>query len=102
MEEVMKGLVVFVVMVIVSACSSLAFAGENKMIGTISAIKLQSNSAELTMKDRKTEEKVMLQVRDSSTMEKLKDRKIRVGDELRIRFDEDSKIIRKVLKTAGC
>lgn len=98
----MKKSVVIFVMVLLTIWSSLACAGESKMIGTVSTIKIQGSTAELTMKDRKTEAKVVLQVRDASTMEKIKDKKIRVGDELRIRFDEGSKVIRNVLKTAGC
>jgi len=98
----MKRLVVLVVMVMVSVWSTLVFAGEGKMIGTISQIKMLSNSAEMVLKDRKTEAMIVLQVRDASTLEKLKDRKIRVGDELRIRYDDSSKVIKKVQKTAGC
>ena len=102
MEEVMKRSVIVFVIFILTAWTSLAFAGESKMIGTVSAIKILGSNAELVMKDRKTEAKVVLQVRDASTMEKIKDKKIRVGDELRIRFDEGSKVVRNVLKTAGC
>ena len=102
MEAEMKKIVLLVVMVIVSSWSSLAFAGEGKMIGTISIIKMLGNGAEITLKDRKTDAMVGLQVRDASTLEKLKDKKIRVGDELRIRFDDRSMVIKKVQKTAGC
>lgn len=102
MEENMKKLVVLVVMVMVSAWSTLAFAGQSKMIGTIQTIKMQGNAAEVTLKDRKSDEIHVLQVRDNSNLEKLKDKKIRVGDELRIRFDSDTKIISRVQKTAGC
>jgi len=98
----MKKAVVLVVMILISAWSSLAFAGEGKMIGTVAAIKMQGNVAEMTLKDRKTDAMVVLQVRDASTLEKMKDNKIRVGDELRIRFDSGSKVIKKVQKTAGC
>ena len=98
----MKRLVVLVVMLLISAWSTLAIAGEGKMIGTIAAIKMQGNGAEMTLKDRKTDGMVVLQVRDASTLEKLKDNKIKVGDELRIRFDDSSKVIKKVQKTAGC
>lgn len=98
----MKRLIILVVMVMVSAWSTLAFAGEGKMIGTVSAIKMQGNGAEITLKDRKADATVVLQVRDASTLEKLKDKKIRVGDELRIRFDNNNKVIIRVQKTAGC
>jgi len=98
----MKRLILMFVMMSVSTWTTLAFAGEGKMIGTISVIKMQGSGAEMTLKDRKTDAMVVLQVRDASTLEKLKDKKIRVGDELRIRFDDGSKIIKKVQKTAGC
>jgi hypothetical protein len=98
----MKTVVLLVVMVMISAWSSLAFAGEGKMIGTISEIRMHGNGAEMSIKDRKTEATIVLQVRDASTLEKLKDKKIRIGDELRIRFDDGSKVIKNVRKTAGC
>jgi hypothetical protein len=98
----MKRLVLLVLMVVVCSWNTLAFAGEGKMIGTISAIKMAGNGAEITLKDRKTDAMVVLLARDPSTMEKLKDSKIRVGDELRVRFDDRSKVIKKVQKTAGC
>jgi len=98
----MKRFVILVVMVMVSAWSTLAFAGESKMIGTIQAIKMQGNTAEVTIKDRKSEAIIVLQVRDNSNLEKVKDKKIRVGDELRIRFDNTTNIITKLQKTAGC
>ena len=98
----MKKIVVMVVMVAVTVWSSLAIAGEGKMIGTIAAVKMHGNWAEMVLKDRKTDAMVVLQVRDTSTLEKMKDNKIKVGDELRIRFDDSSKVIKKVQKSAGC
>lgn len=89
-------------MVLVTAWSTLACAAEEKMVGTISAIEMRSNGAEITMLDRKTDAPVALHIRDAATLEKLKDRKIRVGDELRIRFDKGTKVITYVRKTAGC
>jgi hypothetical protein len=101
-EEDMKRLFALVVMVAVTTLATAAFAGELKMIGTVTSIKMVGGSAEVTLKDRKTDAPIVLQVRDGATMEKLKDRKIRVGDEMRIRYNGDSKVIRTVQKTAGC
>ena len=98
----MKRLVVLVVMVMLSALSVPAFAGEVKMIGTVTIIKMQGGSAEVTLKDRKSEEMIVLHVSDFSNLEKLKDKKIRIGDELRVRFDSASKVINRIQKTAGC
>ena len=99
----MKRWVILVMMAIVSIWTSLAFAAEVKMVGTICTIEMHGgNRADITMQDRKTDAKTVLQVRDASTLEKLKDKKIQVGDELRIRFDNGSKVITYVRKTAGC
>jgi len=98
----MKRLFALVVMVAVTTLATAAFAGEMKMIGTVMSIKMVGSAAELTLKDRKTDAPIALQVRDRSNMEKIKDRKVRVGDELRLRFDSDSKVIRTIQKTAGC
>lgn len=98
----MKRLFALVVMVAVTTLATVAFAGEMKMIGTVTSIKMVGGGAEVTLKDRKTDAPIVLQVRDESTMEKLKDRKIRIGDEMRIRYNGDTKVIRTVQKTAGC
>lgn len=98
----MKRLLALVVMITLTTLATTVFASEMKMIGTVSVIKMVTGGAELTMKDRKTDSAVVLQVRDSSTMEKIKDRKVRVGDELRIKYDGDNKIISRIQKTAGC
>jgi hypothetical protein len=98
----MKRWIILVVMAMVSAWSTLTFAAEEKMIGTVSSIQMKGTTAEITLKDRKTETKVVLQARDASTMDKLKDKIIKVGDELRVRYDKDSKVLTYVRKTAGC
>ncbi len=98
----MKKLIVLVVMVMVSTWTAVAFGAEEKMVGTISAVEMHGSWAEVSMQDRKTEAKVVLQVRDASTLEKLKDKKIRVGDELRLRFDKGTKVVTFLRKTAGC
>lgn len=98
----MKRLFALIVMFTLTTLATSAFAGELKMIGTVSAIRMVGGGAEMTVKDRKTDAAVVLQVRDGSNMEKIKDRKVRVGDELRLRYDSDSKVIRTIQKTAGC
>lgn len=98
----MKRLFALVAMFALTTLATTAFAAELKMIGTVSSIKMISGGAEMTVKDRKTDAPVVLQVRDHSNMEKIKDRKVRVGDELRLRYDSDSKIVRTIQKTAGC
>lgn len=98
----MKRLVALIAMFTLTTVATSAFAGEMKMIGTVSNIKIAGETADLTLKDRKTEAVIVLKVNDKSNMEKIKDRKVRNGDELRIRYDGDSKVIKKIQKTAGC
>ena len=98
----MKRLLALFVMITLTALSTTVFAAELKMIGSVTAIKTVAGGAELALKDRKTDAPVTLQVRDNNNMEKIKDRKIRVGDELRIKFDGTTKIIKSIQKTAGC
>ena len=98
----MKRLFALIVMFTLTTLATTVFAGEMKMIGTVSAIKIVGDSAEVTLKDRKTESAVVLLVKDKSNMEKIKDRKVRTGDELRIRYEGDTKVIKKIQKTAGC
>ncbi|ACD96087.1 hypothetical protein [Trichlorobacter lovleyi] len=98
----MKRLFALIVMFTLTTLATSAFAAEMKMIGTVSAIRMVGGGAEMTVKDRKTDAAVVLQVRDGSNMEKIKDRKVRVGDELRLRYDSDSKVVRTIQKTAGC
>ena len=75
----MKRLLALIVMFALTTLATTAFAGELKMIGTVSAIRMVGGGAEMTVKDRKTDAPVVLQVRDHSNMEKIKDRKVRVG-----------------------
>ena len=98
----MKRLSALVGTVAVLLLATTVFAAEMKMIGTITAIKMVGAGAEMTLKDRRTDAPIVLQARDNATMEKIKDRKVRVGDELRIRYDGDSKVIKTVQKSAGC
>ncbi len=98
----MKKLLALVVMFTLTTLATTAFAAEMKMIGNVTSIKMISGGAEMVLKDRKTDAPITLQVRDSSNLEKIKDRKVRVGDELRLRYDSDSKVIKTIQKTAGC
>lgn len=98
----MKKLYALVVMFTLTTLATSAFAGEMKMIGNVTSIKMISGGAEMVVKDRKTDVPIALQVRDNNNLEKIKDRKVRVGDELRLRYDSDTRIIRTIQKTAGC
>jgi len=83
-----------------------AGAEEMKMVGAISRIELSTDgrSASATLKDTKTGESVAILVTDELTLDKLKDKRIVEGDEIRCKFDkQDGKNNSKIFKkTAGC
>jgi hypothetical protein len=107
----MKRIISFVLLVALVAFSTLTFvktasAEDVKMVGTISKIEMAADgkSATATLKDNKTGETVTIIVSDELTLDKLKDKRIVEGDEIRCKFEKvgdknNSKIFKK---TAGC
>lgn len=98
----MKKLCAVVVLFVLTMSCSLVYAGTVRMIGTVTSIKMLGNAAEVTLKDRKNDESLLLKVTNPMELDKYKDKKIKVGDELRIIYDSDTKIIKRAQKTAGC
>jgi hypothetical protein len=83
-----------------------ASAEEVKMTGTISKIELSADgkSALTVIKDSKSEKSVTISVTDELTLDKIKDKRIVEGDEIRTKFekDGDKNISKMFKKTAGC
>jgi len=86
--------------------AATALAADVKMVGVVEKIQLapDGKSAKATLKDNKSGNSVVLSIADDETLEKFKDKRIQVGDEIRARFDDaggnnQSKSFRK---TAGC
>jgi len=98
-----KSIFVFVVVVMLGL-SSLALAADQKIVGVVEKIQFSGNSATVMLKDNKTGTKVPITVTDSLTLDKLRDKRIGVGDEIRCKFyDTDGKNVSKLFrKTAGC
>jgi len=86
--------------------SASANAEELKMIGTITKIEMAADgkSAAVVLKDTKSGAEVPVLINDEQTLDKLKDKRIVVDDEIRCRYDNESgKNISKIFKkTAGC
>ena len=83
-----------------------ASAQQVTVVGPVVQINLarDGKSAVAVLKDAKTGEAVSLTITDELTLDKFKDKRIVIGDEIRARFDKkdgrnDSKYFRK---TAGC
>jgi hypothetical protein len=80
-------------------------ADEVKLVSPISAIQISASgdSAIVTLKDA-AGKPVPVLVTDAVTLDKLKDKRIVEGDEVRVKYDNnDGKNVSKLLrKTAGC
>lgn len=94
---------VFMVVVMLGL-SSLAFAADQKIVGVVEKIQFSGSSATVILKDNKTGNKVPITVTDDLTLDKLRDKRIGVGDEIRCKFyDAEGKNVSKLFrKTAGC
>ncbi len=98
-----KSLSVFIVAALLGL-STMAFAEEKKMVGIVEKVEIQGSSATVTLKDNKSGQKIPIIVTDPLTIDKLKDKRVTVGDEIRCKYDDaggknTSKLFRK---TAGC
>jgi hypothetical protein len=84
-----------------------ASAEEIKLVGVITKIEIAGSDAKTataTLKDNKTDAVVTVIVTDDLTLDKFKDHRIVVGDEIRLKYEVlDGKNVSKYFrKTAGC
>src|SRR3990170_4230501 len=85
----------------------VALAEEMKMVGDVVKIEISgpdAKTAKATLKDTKTGKLVTVIVNDDLTLDKFKDHRIVVGDEIRCKYAvQDGKNVSKYFrKTAGC
>ena len=107
MKKMVSGIVVALFICFsILASSQPALADEGKLVGTISKIEMAADnkSATVVLKDIKTEEEVVVIVTDELTIDKMKDKRIVEGDEIRCKYEKEggkntSKLFKK---TAGC
>jgi hypothetical protein len=85
---------------------SVGYAQAVTVVGPVTKIQLapDGKSATAMLKDGKSGEPVSILVTDDLTLDKFKDKRIVIGDEIRSRFDkQDGKNLSKSFKkTAGC
>lgn len=98
----MKKIVSVVLMAAFLSVSSMAFAAEQKVVGVIEKITVNGGAATVILKDSKSGAKVEVIVKDQLTVDKLKDKRIVTGDEVRVKYDDANKESRLFRKTAGC
>lgn len=89
---------------VVTITSVSAMAAEYKIVGVVERIDIGGSSATVTLKDNKTGNRVPVVVTDNLTLDKLRDKRIVVGDEIRSKYDDATgKNVSKLFrKTAGC
>lgn len=107
MRKIASAVILFTILTVSSFIfSQTASAEDFKMTGAISKIELSAdgNSATAILKDSKTGEAVTILVTDELTLDKIKDKRIVTGDEIRCKFEKvDGKNTSKMFKkTAGC
>ena len=82
-----------------------ALADPVTIVGPVTKIELAKDgkSAEAILKDNKGGALVPIHITDDLTLDKFKDKRIQVGDEIRTRFEKGEKNeSRSFKKTAGC
>jgi plastocyanin domain-containing protein len=95
----------FALMAAAIAVNGVAGAEQVTVVGLVTSIVLAKDgkSAEATLKDNKTGQDVKISVSDELTLDKFKDKRIQVGDEVRSRYDNAKQNLSKSFrKTAGC
>ena len=85
--------------------AGIAHAEQVTIVGPVTSIVMAKDgkSAEATLKDNKGGASVVIHITDDLTLDKFKDKRIQVGDEIRSRFDKaDHNLSKSFKKTAGC
>lgn len=107
MKKISSVVIVFAIMLVASfTVIRTASAEEVKITGVISKIEIAADqkSAIAVIKDNKSGESISITIADELTLDKLKDKRILEGDEIRTKFekDGDKNTSKMFKKTAGC
>ncbi len=77
-------------------------AAELKAVGAISKVDIKGTSASVEIKETASGKNIAVTVNDELTVEKLKDKRISIGDEVRIKYESSNGVTKLLRKTAGC
>lgn len=88
----------------VALASATPALAEEKLLGTITNLAVQDAGAVATLKDAKSGQTVDIAVADKITLDKFKDKRIVVGDEIKCKYEkQDGKNVATYFKkAAGC
>jgi hypothetical protein len=105
MKSRLNALLVCAAMLAGFGLATPAFADPVTIVGPVTKIEMAKDgkSAEATLKDNKGGASVIIFISDDLTLDKFKDKRIQVGDEIRTRFETgDKNLAKSFKKTAGC
>ena len=107
MKKISSVIIVFAIMLAASlTVINTASAEDVKITGVISKIEIAADqkSAIAVIKDNKSGESISITIVDELTLDKLKDKRILEGDEIRTKFEKegDKNTSKMFKKTAGC
>ncbi len=108
----MKKVISFMAVVAIVAMGVFTFTGtaqadETKLVGVITKIEItgkDAKTATVTLKDNKTTSLIVITVNDELTLDKIKDKRIAEGDEIRCKYVvvDGRNVSTLFRKTAGC
>ena len=105
MKSRLHSFLVYAAMATGIALAAPVLADPVTIVGPVTRIELAKDgkSAEATLKDNKGGALVPIYITDDLTLDKFKDKRIGIGDEIRTRFEKGEKNLSKSFKkTAGC
>lgn len=82
--------------------ASVSFAEEVKIVGPVVKIQAEAAKATVVIKDNTSGKDITVTVTDQLTVDKLNDKRITSGDEVRVKYDTKDNISKLFRKTAGC
>lgn len=102
----MRKIVAIALVLTLTLLAGVVFAEECKMVGTVSKIEMAKDrkSATVILKDVKSGADVTVDIVDELTLDKLNEKKIVDGDEIRCKYDNagGKNVSKSFRKTAGC
>ncbi|MDK9718850.1 MAG: hypothetical protein OEL57_13240, partial [Trichlorobacter sp.] len=73
-----------------------------KVVGPVVKIQAEAAKATVVIKDNTSGKDISVIVTDQLTVDKLNDKRITTGDEVRVKYDTKDNISKLFRKTAGC
>ncbi|QOX79022.1 hypothetical protein FY034_08810 [Trichlorobacter lovleyi] len=93
---------IFAITALLISLATVSFAEELKIVGPVVKIQAEAGKATVVIKDNASGKDVAITVTDQLTVDKLNDKRITVGDEVRVKYDTKDYVSKLFRKTAGC